>query len=929
MYKYKQSPYLNGFLLSILLLIACDEKDKPTQIDQYDMQVHDIDIHDVAVDDAQVYDAQGYDQSILSQIPVDLMYSGILADQFDINITNTPNFKITIKNRNDANAKVISIQGSELGIGWEEDQNFDRNVNYDPYLLYFSGLGLLKPIPTPVNWHGIVGMLSYQNLDFSAQNTTTNDSQDTSASQNGATLPSAMISDQAQGLGIECDVLFDHGQTAKLRISKSSENGVFISIAPTIQPHYFFFEQAIEAQENFYGMGEHFDQVARRNTYQSSIFQLLPKSESKYNEMHVPVPLLISTLGYGFFLQNMEPAFFDIDYFREDRLRIELGNAKTFRLHLLQNSKPFDALKSYYDITGSPLIPPYWGFAPHFWRNETTGQSEVLSDLDQIRSLNIPAGVFWIDRPYEQFYNDCIFDPNRYQNPREMGDMIKQKGFKLMLWHAPYTKEESDAWQDCNTQHAFVEGPQVFLNFGRLMDFTNPKAFDIWQNLLNRFNETVDVAGYKLDYAEDIQVAVGRQRLNFSFADGSNELTMHHGYALHYYRTYLNSLDDFTNDPTGVLKQRHFKNGLIMGRSSTFGGQRLTHALWPGDLDSDFRTHLEDGIWVGGLPASIVANLSLSASGFPFFASDTGGFRNGRPTQDVLIRWAWQTALSPIMQIGGGGSSHFPWAQAQADEPPYDQFGIDTIRQATSLHLRLADYRYTWALATVNGQPLTRPFGMAYPTDGRHPNDVYLLGPDLLVAPIISDQNQRSVPLPSGVWKDYWTHQTFIGPTDISVMQDLTGIPLYIRKGAIIPFLDPNIMSLESIAPEHRMNGTFGRKDQAGLLTFLIYHENDQSYTNHDGTKVSLSDHAILIEPASSNDQLLELPIFEQFEIEFLLEDGEMPSFRLNEIAMPLVDREAFHADCGCVYLDQQLLLAKIALPRHLGESQLIEWDYQ
>ena len=161
---------------------------------------------------------------------------------------------------------------------------------------------------------------------------------------------------------------------------------------------------------------------------------------------------------------------------------------------------------------------------------EATNIVIATGGTGKVRTLDIPASVFWIDRPYQQSYNDCVFDPERYSDPAAMSQTLTDRGFKLVLWHAPYTSEESDAFEQANAEEMFIEGPQVFLNFGRMMDFTNPATVDLWQDLLSRFS-SLGVAGYKLDYAEDIQVGLLGARMHFSFFDGSDELTMHHKYS--------------------------------------------------------------------------------------------------------------------------------------------------------------------------------------------------------------------------------------------------------------------------------------------------------------------------------------------------------------------------------------------------------------
>ena len=107
----------------------------------------------------------------------------------------------------------------------------------------------------------------------------------------------------------------------------------------------------------------------------------------------------------------------------------------------------------------------------------------------------------------------------------------------------------------------------------------------------------------------------------------------------------------------------------ILARAGTWGEQTQASVIWPGDLDADLSRFGDDRdgkLAVGGLPAAVAAGLSLSPSGFPLFASDTGGYRHGPPTKETFTRWFQHTALTPVMQIGTG-SSNVAWEFAGTD----------------------------------------------------------------------------------------------------------------------------------------------------------------------------------------------------------------------------------------------------------------------
>ncbi|HJZ50505.1 MAG TPA: hypothetical protein VKE41_25210, partial [Roseiflexaceae bacterium] len=79
--------------------------------------------------------------------------------------------------------------------------------------------------------------------------------------------------------------------------------------------------------------------------------------------------------------------------------------------------------------------------------------------------------------------------------------------------------------------------------------------------------------------------------------------------------------------------------------------------------------------------------------------------------------------------------------------------------------------------------------------------DEYLVGDDLLVAPILEPgQTQRRLYLPDDPWRDYWTGQPYRGPGWVSVPAPLHQIPLFIRAGAALDLPAPNMLGLPAHA---------------------------------------------------------------------------------------------------------------------------------
>ena len=240
---------------------------------------------------------------------------------------------------------------------------------------------------------------------------------------------------------------------------------------------------------------------------------------------------------------------------------------------------------------------------------------------------------------------------------------------------------------------------------------------------------------------------------------------------------------------------------------------------------------------MGGLPAAINASLTLGPSGFPFFGSDTGGFRHDPPDEETYTRWFEHTALSTVMQVGTG-SNVVPWE--------YERFGyspavLERYRRYARLHLRLWPYLWTYATRLRDdGRPIQRALGLAYPELGLHPSDVYLLGDNLLVAPVVErGATRREVPLPPGGWIDWWTGERHDGGGTIEVDAPLDTLPLFLREGGIVPLLRPTIDTLSPVADRQEIDSY--ATDPGMLYARAVPGDEPISFVLFDGSRIEIS----------------------------------------------------------------------------------------
>lgn len=580
--------------------------------------------------------------------------------------------------------------------------------------------------------------------------------------------------------------------------------------------------------EQYYGLGEYFDQVAHRGKQRAMHIEVDGTQESGYNEAHVPIPLLVGTRGWGLFVEDRHPGAFDVAKSDPTRLRVTFHQRSGLRFRFFAAARPLDVPGLYTRVTGAPAIPPRWAFAVLQWRDEANnGAADVLEDAEAMRAVGYPAGAIWVDRPWQTAHSTFTFRPDRFPDVPGMVGRLHELGYRLAVWTSPYLHPDvQPQYDDALANGWFVPLPDWWPTpfDSRMMDLTQPDAKVLWASLVQN-GVDVGIEGFKLDYGEDIQVGVAGARIPVYFVNGESEQTMHHWYHQYYHAPYAEALGG---------------QGFLLSRAGTYGDQTLTTTVWPGDLCTNFKFHGEadddpaERPHVGGLPAAILGGLSLSVSGYPWYASDTGGYRHERPTKELLVRWHEYSAILPIMQMGGG-SNHRPWDFALGgDGIQYDQETLDLSAKYARLHLRLFPYFYAYSLAAhAHGWPVVRPFGMAFPEDGRHPNWTFLVGDWLLAAPVYrGDQTERDVPLPEGRWIDWWDGTAYEGPDDVTVPAPLGRLPLFLRAGAIVPMLRPGV---ETLSPA-TADGVDSYDNDPGSLRVRVVPDGVSAFTLHDGS---------------------------------------------------------------------------------------------
>jgi alpha-D-xyloside xylohydrolase len=153
----------------------------------------------------------------------------------------------------------------------------------------------------------------------------------------------------------------------------------------------------------------------------------------------------------------------------------------------------------------------------------------------------------------------------------------------------------------------------------------------------------------------------------------------------------------------------------------------------------------------------------------------------------------------------------------------------DVVRDVMRLRVRFLPYLYTaFAHYRFEGTPPFRAMALVEGFVGRDVKDQFMVGDELLVAPMFAGDTTRRVILPPGRWYDFYTGALAGSGETITVKPGLDRIPLFVRDGGIIPLLAGDSASLE-VRHYGEAAGRFELYDDDG--TTFGYERGDFSWT--------------------------------------------------------------------------------------------------
>lgn len=561
-------------------------------------------------------------------------------------------------------------------------------------------------------------------------------------------------------------------------IIKKTKRGMLIEMQPN-------------AGEHFYGLGLMLKSFCHNGTRKRLRTNADPIKDT--GDSHAPVPFLISTANYGILVDSLRGVTFDIvnaaekrnrleeeqkkytvatdtdalygknTEYAEKKLHIEIPYAEGVNLYIFVGSDMQNVVERYNLFFGGGCMPSLAGIGVLYRAYGQADEKDVKRLANSIREDKIPCDNFGLEPGWQTHAYSCSYMINREKFPH----------FEEMLVELRKDHFHVNAWE-----HAFIR------NASPIYEKMYPYAgdFEVWQGLVPDFFMEEGVEIFNNHHQQFIDM--GLESIKLDECDGSDYTG---GWTFPDYAEFPSGLDGeemhavFGHIYAETFEKLFRKNNmrhLSQCRSNYIGASNQ-----PFVVASDLYDHSD----------FLMGTVNCGFSGLVWSPE----VRQTK-SEEELLRRLELVSLSPYCCINMWMVPQAPWKQW---EYKLNREGIllDNADELTAKcrvilerRMQLLPYLYTaYFKYRKDGTPPVKAVIMNYQDDENtyELSDEYLFGDDILIAPFIADKSEpsRNVYLPKGIWYDFHTGEKIEGGKTFEVEREGKAIPMYVRKGAILP----------------------------------------------------------------------------------------------------------------------------------------------
>ncbi len=528
------------------------------------------------------------------------------------------------------------------------------------------------------------------------------------------------------------------------------------------------------------------------------------------HNMRIPMPVLVSSLGWGIFLDCCSLMTF-VDKDGESHFLLDLVEQADF--YFLAGGSLDLIIRDLRTLTGKAPLLPRWAYG-YIQSKEQYYTARELSDVvREYRKRGIPLDCVvqdWNTWENGKWGNKHV-DPVRYGDLKERLEEIHGMHAHAMIsvWPNMSSKSEdyrefSDAGlllQDDSTYDAFSEeGRKLYWKQARNLF---ESGFDGWWCDSTEPFTGPDWGGEERRGDRERFLLVGNEHKKYLNPLEANAYALMHARGIY----------------ENQRKETQEKRVVNLTRSGYPSGQKYGAVLWSGDTCASWES----------FRIQITECLNMATSGYPFWTLDIGGFftvgekwqnRGCGCNTDPTPKWFWKGKYDEGVHDLGYCELYTRWLEMGCFLPMFRSHGTDTPREiwnfgepgtpfydaiARFIRLRYQLMPYIYSLAAAvhfQDYTMTRSLLFDFPEDktARDLDSEFMFGPSLLVCPVTEPMyyEAKSTPidrektwdcyLPEGPgWYDYWTHAFYPGGKWIKIEAPLDRMPIFVKAGSILP----------------------------------------------------------------------------------------------------------------------------------------------
>lgn len=540
--------------------------------------------------------------------------------------------------------------------------------------------------------------------------------------------------------------------------------------------------KSLRRDEHFFGLGEKTGRLDRRGETYKMWNSDKPCYSTVEDPLYKSIPFFMSSYRYGIFLDNTYKTEFKFGTESRDYYSFEVPDGEMIYYFIFGKDYK-EIMTQYIGLTGQPIMPPRWALGFAQCRGLLTNEELTYEIAHGYRERGIPCDIIYQDIGWTQHLQDFEWRRPNYRNPRKMLADLDSMGFKVILSQDPVISQANrKQWREADSLGYFVKDVTTGKTYDMpwpwggncgVVDFTLPEVADWWGAYQQKPLDD-GAAGFWTDMGEPA----------WSNEESPERLVMKHHLGMHdeIHNVYGLTWDKVVTDQFN--KRNPDKRIFQMTRAAYAGLQRYTFG-WTGDSGCADDVNKGWAQMAGQIPVLLSAGLGA----IPFTTTDISGYcgdiKDYQAMAELYTRWLQIGAFNPLSRIHHEGDNAVePWLFGPEAE--------QNAKSAIELKYTLLPYVYTYAREAHDlGLPVMRPMVMEYPMDVEtyDLDTQFMFGEEILVAPVVKKSARtRNLYLPEGIWIDFNDKKTeYAGEQWLTVDAPLSVIPMFVRKGSIIP----------------------------------------------------------------------------------------------------------------------------------------------